>query len=252
MKKILLFLIVFCVYENLLAQISLEKTYTDSDFLEIINLENSGKKYLKVDKVNMKLILYNLDHSIFNTITIPTQIKAGWDILYVSENLFDTDSEIEYILHNDEDYTIIYNENGDELLNLNTPSYYPPNIYDSGNGLKLVFNFTDKTSSVYSLPGTNVNALQNGYLSAENIRISEPYPNPSSDYTKIDYKLSKECSTGTIVLFDINGVEINRYEVDNTFDHLLIPTSSLKNGIYYYNLYTQKGTSETKKLLIDK
>src|ERR1041385_477787 len=103
MKKIMLMAftaLMLCSKQNVNAQITLEHTYDSAGYnLSMVNLEIEGYKYLFKDIWwQRRLVLYNLDHSIFKIIYYPfTTGYAGGAHLYISEHLFNTDDKIEYL-----------------------------------------------------------------------------------------------------------------------------------------------------------
>ncbi|MDQ3108425.1 MAG: T9SS type A sorting domain-containing protein [Bacteroidota bacterium] len=80
--------------------------------------------------------------------------------------------------------------------------------------------------------------------------ISNPYPNPASATTQIGYKLPEGIDEGEIVLYDVCGNEVMRFAVNNSTGTLLISTSAISAGTYYYQLQTATQTSEGKKLIV--
>ena len=96
MKKLLITSIFFILFFALNAQVSLNKRYEYS--ASIVKLETLGYKYYLIDVSNEECCIYNLDHSLFKTITcnVPNNFYLA-DIKFVSENLFNNDSEIEIL-----------------------------------------------------------------------------------------------------------------------------------------------------------
>jgi hypothetical protein len=82
--------------------------------------------------------------------------------------------------------------------------------------------------------------------------IANPYPNPSTTTTRIDYFFPNGTNDGEIVLYDLQGREIKRFKVDKTFDHLLISTVDIPAGTYFYQLQTSNQASEGKKMVVVK
>jgi N-acetylneuraminic acid mutarotase len=78
------------------------------------------------------------------------------------------------------------------------------------------------------------------------------YPNPTSNTTTIDYQLPSGNQQGEIVFYDLQGKEIKRFHLDNTSNSLLLSTSDLPAGTYYYHLQTANNTSAGKKLVVIK
>ncbi len=82
--------------------------------------------------------------------------------------------------------------------------------------------------------------------------ISNAYPNPAKNTTRIDYTLPDGVNNGVIVFYDLQGNEIKRFKVDKTFDHLLVSTADLSSGTYYFQLQTALQNSEGKKIVVIK
>lgn len=122
----------------------------------------------------------------------------------------------------------------------------------------------DDTNSNYSISDIN-GALRMGidsiYLSSatdikgytndlhNNLRTSMAYPNPTNSSTRIDYILPNGVNKGEIVFYDTQGKEVKGFNVDSTFNTLIISTEDLQSGLYYYNLQTTQGISGVKKLV---
>jgi hypothetical protein len=260
------------------SQITLENIYTDTSInFGIINLESSGKKYFSLNGivVNMgyktfELKLYNLDHSLFKTTVVDISLlldTSSWDSynvegpFYITENLFDLDNEIEFMI----EYCGsadglgqcgigVVNEDGSILLNSDVNySFNRYIIENTSAGTKLIIN-----NNVYSLPGrlpcsrpcsdstiTGKKISQNRGLTSD----VKAYPNPTKDYINIEYELPNGARKGDIVFYDFQGREIKRYTVDRTFDYLKLKTDDLPKGMYIFNLQTAKGVSQSKKIL---
>ena len=277
MKNLTLLIASILLAINLRAQITLENTYTLggptwSVELQLIYLPTSGFKYSLLDIINSQIIIYNLNHTIFKTINIPTQTEF-FGLFYVSETLFDTDSNtIEYIIQNQSTSpTIIKIYSEDSLLfsltghleNGYRGTCYGP-IFNTDSGTKMILDLASTQIQVYSLPGKLIcgpdSCCRNGAITGQkgfihksnNFNLSNTYPNPSNNFTKIDYQLPKGVNKGEIIFYDINGKEIKRYSVDNTFNTLLINNSDLPAGTYMYHLVTKNGGTMGKKMIIIK
>ncbi|HXB41101.1 MAG TPA: T9SS type A sorting domain-containing protein [Bacteroidia bacterium] len=82
--------------------------------------------------------------------------------------------------------------------------------------------------------------------------FSNPHPNPANDATTIEYKISDGVNQGEIIFYDLQGTEIKRFKVDKTFSSLLISTTDIPAGTYYYQLQTSGNTSAGKKMVVIK
>jgi len=179
MKKLILILAIIMSNFSVFTQITMENEYASGGVshnnLNIIKLYSSGFKYQTIDEINCRIDLYNLNHTLYKTIIVPNQEPEQiWDINYVSEKLFDTDSsDIEYLLNikAPQHCIKIYNEYGTLLLKVDSASLggynfykgYNP-IFNTTSGLKMILNSNlNDWGRVYSLPGT----LQEDLISIE-------------------------------------------------------------------------------------
>ncbi len=263
---------------NAKAQITLEHTYDSAGALlaypipaqlYIVKLEVAGEKYVFVDRANKLVKFYNMNHipwkiiSFAGTIDLNTNSNTQ-NIMYISQHLFDTDDEIEF-LYGDADGNNIYsfvtqivNEDGGILftennagpwVKQNSPQIQLP-IYNTSIGTKMILSLSNGNANVYSLVGTLANGIivmPNNELN--NLRTLMAYPNPTDSSTRIDYTLPNGINKGEMVFYDTQGKEVKRVNVDNTFNSLMISTEDLQSGLYYYNLQTTQGISEAKKLV---
>ena len=265
MKK-LLFIGLLALSINAKAQITLEHTYdsastqsfgTPATFsqLIVINFAISGERYVKVNRWGNVIEIYNMNHSLDKTISLAGMPLGSWglqDILYISENLFSTDGKIAFIYTDQSiNYTGIYNEDGALLFSDTGLVTIKPNfeqqqypIYNTSVGTKMILsyhgsNISSYKAKVFSLPGILTTAINEANINLiSQSSISNPYPNPSENSTQIDYALPKGTNQGEIVFYNMQGKEVKRFKVDNTFNSLLISTSDLAAGTYYYQLQT--------------
>jgi len=239
-----------------------------------VNFEVSGYRYVKVNRCGKIISIYDLNHSLVKNISManmPTSPPYNilGDVLYLSEQLFNLDSKVEFIYchsftnsQGNGDYvTSVYDENGTMLftdtawpgIRLNFEQQQLP-IYNTSQGTKLILSCLNGTAKVYGLAGTLSTSIgsQNQELLIQSNFVSNPYPNPTASTTRIDYILPKGVSTGEMIFYDLQGHEIKRYKVDSTFDHLLISTSDIPAGTYNYQLETDSKSTSGKKLVVIK
>jgi hypothetical protein len=281
MKK-LIFIIFILFGLNVNAQIILEHTYdsastintigpngAESSQLMIVKFEISGERYVRINKWGKKITIYDMNHTLLKTISLagfPMDFnnQAG-DILYFSENLFDLDSGIEFMYvvspNSSGYYTGIYNDDGSLLFSDTAAPAIHPNypqqqypIYNTLQGTKMILSYENSMhAKIFRLPGTLSTAIQeaNGQLMQVQ-GISNPYPNPTNNTTRVDYTLPNGVNQGEIVFYDLQGKEIKRFKVDKTFNSLLISTTDIPAGTYYYQLQTSLQASEGKKMVVVK
>jgi len=280
MKKLILIALIAFV-TNAKAQITLEATYDSaSTNLYIVNLEIDGDKYIKLqqgDSGKRFIYLYNLNHSLWKTIDCNSfpkfdSIPGGgavsygrymYSALYVTQSLFNSDPLVEFMFVPNSNgdansyFTGIYNENGVAIftqdsagpyLSANIPQVAKP-IYNTSAGTKMILSFPGiGKAKVYSIPGTVPTTDQ--WLHKAPTSAFNAYPNPSSSHTNIDYKLPQGVQTAEIIIQDLNGKELRRYKVDNTFNNIILSNSDLSNGTYLYSLQANGTILETKKIII--
>lgn len=277
------------------AQITVDAAY-NGKVLPVL-LESAGTKYATFDSDNFQLKLYNIDHSIYKTITISNPTVSLYDTSvynspfttiyfnYVKEGLFDTDSEVEFMLY----YlaygggstslplvgTAIINEDGSVLFKKENMIPVGNSVYQltdlqtivntSANGSKMILTNLSSgpginidSSVIYNLPGTLECDPCGGITGARstersnNIVLDQNYPNPSSTYTVIGYQLPEESNTGTLKIYNTAGIELKSYQIDKTFNDLQISTQELPAGTYYYTIQTNNGQVKSKKMVVVK
>jgi len=281
MKKfILIALIAFGI--NAKAQIALENTYPNGSInaenIRFINL-TTGAKYALVNSTTFQLDIFNLNHSLYKSVPIPSQVGFdGWYVNYISDKLFDNDStDIEYLIFRYKASpifysVIIYDESGNTTFSLDSatvggfnPNYSTITIFNTDSGTKMILSGSPSPqvpwAKVYSLPGylisgpygsTYQQQLINGESSLYISSITNPYPNPTNSSTRIDYTFPNGVNQGEIVFYDLQGKELKRFKVDKTFDHLLISTTDIPAGTYFFQLQTSNQASEGKKMVVIK
>lgn len=288
MKKIIFTLICLAGILNLSSQITLEHTYPNAGYFcsisigpsvvtgakpfYMVSLEVSGQKYVSIDSQNQSITFYNLDHSFYKSISYsavpllgnqaPDVEKLGATLLYISEKLFDTDNQIEfmYTVNNQSGCTTqIVNEDGSIILSANNEAplvkstqhnqSYP--IYNTPVGTKMILSRRDSTAKVYSLGGTFTELVKNNNIFSENASLGL-YPNPANKGRQValEYNLPNEIKYAELVIHDELGKEIVRYTIANEMDKIIIDTDLFSAGIYYYTVVSNAKIIGTKKSIL--
>jgi hypothetical protein len=218
-----------------------------------------------------------LNHTLEKSISIPSFIVSNyWAVRYVSDNLFDLDSAVEYLITDLDTATLnwtnfyILKEDGSTLFFRDSVSVYSADesffvsefgaIFPTTQGTKMTFGRLVSGWEVYSLPGNLPcyecsNGVYTGNFSpADQNKISgtlsNPYPNPTSNLTRIDYHLPNGIKQGELIFYNTMGSEVKRFKVTGTFSFINVSAHDLPSGTYYYNLKTTAGSSEGKKLVV--
>ena len=269
MKKIITALALMLTI-NSYAQLTLEHKYTLSanSNLSLTNLTTGGYKYYVTDVANNQVVLYNTNHSVYKTISSLPTPPTSYTLIGIgqlSDQLFNTDALIEFsVQFQGPSFSYqygIYNETGSCIFN-NYSSFNQGNIYNIGGSFKYVIQSGNyDTTLVYALPGTlpcdACGGLQSGIAQqtggAEKIGLtSQPMPNPSDGNAVIKYTLPNGTNKGEIVIYNMQGTQVKAYMIDRTFDTLVLSNTDLATGTYFYQLKTNNGFSDTKKMLIIK
>jgi len=103
-----------------------------------------------------------------------------------------------------------------------------------------------------------INEYVNPCHSSDNISEMENeigislFPNPMISEATIKVDLPPGVNNGVIVFYNLQGNEIKRFTIDRTFSKLLISTTDIASGIYYYQLQTTSQNCVCKKLIVIK
>lgn len=264
MKQILSTLILVFLFAAVYGQITLQKTYNYST--SVVKLETSGYKYFLMDVPNSQCRIYNMDHSIFKTINC--SVPNGYflaDIKFVSEKLFNTDSQIElaytyykYVATANSYYYIygakVADESGNTIMTIDGAQYvYVIKTGDTENKLfAYCFDYSVSPEKVW----TNIYSIPGSLISAMNIPSSQPdvflnaYPNPASDVVKLSYELPVNVKRASLNLLDSNGKTVKNFRIDGHSDHIALNISDLSTGVYHYYIEYDKLRTSSKKIII--
>ena len=211
-----------------------------------------------------------MNHSIYQTINtivnIPPQYYSQYPIyIYeISDSLFNANTaDIEFIVRwhdsiNGNNHARILDDANNVLFSID--SFYCQSFYTT-NGYKMNCISDDAVSPIgiiFSLPGgIPCDECVNHNLTAINSNLPEKksyflnsHPNPAFNSVTIEYELPIEVKKGEIVFYDINGKEMKRYNIDNTFNSLLISTSEMQAGTYFYKLMVHGNQSIAKSIIV--
>jgi hypothetical protein len=258
MKKLIITTSLILFAAMVFGQLTLNHKYDYS--ATIVKLETQGYKYYLMDVANSQCRIYNLDHSLSKTIncTVPNGYYLA-DIKYVSENLFDSDSEIEivytyykYVQTTDSYYYIygsrIVNDNGSIIQTIDGARYIYVN--KTGDAEYKLFAYCFDYSVYPEKVWTNIYNLPGILYSSIGITNDQSYPNPATDVVKVEYSLPENFSNGNLFLIDNNGKTVNDFMIDRHSTHLDLDVSGLAKGVYYYFIKYGNSRSESKKIVI--
>jgi len=109
------------------------------------------------------------------------------------------------------------------------------------------FNIADESDSVsatfiYDFT-TGVDEL------TSKINVSNAYPNPANNLTRISYDLNSS-RNAKLVFYNLLGSIVYETPLTDNKGTLIVNTSGLKSGIYYYSIVTDGKNIASKKLVI--
>lgn len=265
MKKIIILFLGFFATYSLQGQITLSQSYNYSATITKIN--ETDYKYFLMDVPASQCRIYNTDFSLYKTITLT--VPAGWwlyDIRFVSENLFNSDSKLEMVYTyytwtttnqttGDGYYTYhskIVTEDGVVLLDVPGAlySYVKETAVDEYSLFLYVYDlslnpYTIKTN-IYKLPG-KLNYIDDLKKSGYSLYS---YPNPAESTINIEYALPMGTQAANLHILDVNGHEIVLQKVIGESGRFELSTQEYSPGIYLYYLENEGTSSEIKKMIV--
>lgn len=239
---------------NAYSQVTLEKSYDHS--LTVTKINQTAYKFYLMDVANSKCDIYNLDHTLWKSIsiTLPANYYL-FDIKFVTENLFNTDNSIEIwysayeYMNNAETGNYIsgiINENKDVLVTTQGGLY--AYILKAGEETyKLSVYAYDKSGNVkthiYSLPSSSTAAAH------VSVMLPDPYPNPATG--SITLPLYENSQGGILQVSAINGQIMLEKKISGE-PFLRLDISGWTPGAYTYRIVRGGEASVSKRFLIHK
>ena len=85
---------------------------------------------------------------------------------------------------------------------------------------------------------------------ADNISMSNAYPNPAHSAFKLDYSFDMRFNTATIKVVNLLGSIVKVVELDQNSNSVSVDVSDLKAGVYFYSVLVNNEIFQTKKLVV--
>jgi hypothetical protein len=236
------FLLVFLILMNSLGVIAQN--------LRLVNLQN--EKTVKITDVNdyveVKAFVKNVSSSPLNVKVMETgravasekvRINYCWGGLCVP-SVKDMESEAEQIGVNAESELKVdlYPEN---TTGANQVSY---RIFPVGSLEALDVTFKINVTS----GSTSITRLVNNATGAT---LSQPYPNPSSSLSTLNYHIPGNYKKAFLVIFDMFGKEVARIELERANDAVSINVKKLNPGLYFCSLEVDNKLVSSQRLLVN-
>lgn len=256
-RLILVIVLAIMISNMASAQFSLEKIYDHS--LSSTKINATEYKYFLMDVVKSECRIYNTDHSLFRA--IPISLPAEYylsDIKFVSQNLFNSDSDIElwYSAYNwvpvgnDGYYRYIskvISDKGNILASIDG-GLYANVIKSTDDTYKLAVYAYDNSfwpgsvkTHIFSLPGTQT-AIYHAVA-----KLADPYPNPSGGV--INLPLPTGENSGKLQVFSVSGHLMIEAQLTGQPIYRL-QTSGWAPGTYTYRVVSENNVSEIKKFVV--
>ena len=109
------------------------------------------------------------------------------------------------------------------------------------------FNVSDESDSV------QVNFTYDFTIGVDEIAkkasVSQPYPNPTSNLTRISYDL-KSSRNASLVFYNLLGSIVKEVKLNDRQGNIILSTAGFESGIYYYSIVADGDIISTKKLVV--
>lgn len=256
-NKIFTLFVLFMAFQTAKSQLTLEQTYNHS--LTATRINETDYKYYLMDVGKSECRIYNPDHTLWKT--IPISLPKDYylyDIKFVTQNLFNTDSNIElwysaynWVTAGSDGYyryvSKVIGETGQTLANIEN-GVYAYLIKTGDNAYKLSVYAYDNSfwpgavkTYIYAVPGTATAALQ-----TKSARL-DPYPNPAGESIVLPFDV--EPVSGTLQVFSLSGqLKVEQQIFNQPFYRL--NTNGWLPGVYLYRFVGPQGVSEPKKFVV--
>jgi hypothetical protein len=269
MKKTILHLALLLSIVSLKAQITYN--FSKPNQLWIDKLTSAGYKYIQGPGNSTVTVssfnIYNLNNTLYKTVPIPppynTMTNVWWTA--VSDNLFNTNSTIEYLIGVYSGSTpkmAIIDEFGSVLFSKDSAWV---GIYFDGTNARMLLTIQDPSTyatirtDVYTLPGSipcqectgGVITNMTGNSLPVQSETAKFYPNPTTGQLKLKYSLPKDYKTAMIQVRDMQGRLLQELQVTDAFDFIYMP-SNFNNGMYIYSLIVDGKNLKTEKIVLSK
>lgn len=248
LKKIKMAVLALFISLSGFSQITLENSYTG--YCQVFKINDTDFVYSLYK--NREAYIYSSSHALLKEVALAGSPKAQqFGVLLVSKKLFNTDEEMEiaYWYQDSMSYTLhsaITTESGTELFN-DTGSV---SFVKAGTKAKMILNKTNGITAkakVFSLPGEYI-PTTTGKKESDTKTVS-PYPNPAYDFITLPYNIT---GAGSLIIYNSGGQEVLKYAIDSSFKDLLVNTSILSPGIYFYKTVSGSVTSAAQQFIISK
>ncbi len=242
------------------AQLTLENTYSYS--VSTAYIDGEGYKFYEMDTDNNRCVIYNLDHSLYQSIDL--EVPDGqhlYDLKYVTNHLFDEDDGLEvcytYYEYNDEEQystytTRVINDDGSALLEVPGAAYATLMTTSEEGDYRFVVYVYDYSvvpstveTNIYSLAGQST-----GLSGLPQLSDTKAFPNPAKEQITIAYDIPENIRQAQLIVYNARGQVIMKHPVDNESHHTVVNTSMFPAGTYLYRIAQGHHTYVKDKFII--
>lgn len=129
--------------------------------------------------------------------------------------------------------------------------YHPDMAIGSGSVTYVFYDANNMSDSVavtveYKASPTGINDLF-----AEDISISEVYPNPASNAAFINLDIPAELNDAQLIVTNLLGSEVKNFKINERSGKLSIDVGDLKNGLYFCTIKVHGQLLESKRLVVN-
>lgn len=123
--------------------------------------------------------------------------------------------------------------------------------YTGTSNITYVFyDISNTTDTAYFNINFIINPTGLSHVSPE-IQLSPAYPNPASTDIRLNYKVNK-AEGSHISIYNMLGSVIKTIELTNNEGKLTLPVNDLREGIYFYSLFSEGQKTATKKFTVSR
>jgi hypothetical protein len=242
------------------AQLTLENTFSYS--VSTAYIDGDGYKFYEMDTDNNRCMVYNLDHSLYQTIDLEVpENHYLYDLKYVTNHLFDQDDGLEvcytYYEYDDAEQSSTYttrviNHDGSELLEVPGAAYATLMTTSEEGDYRFVVYIYDY-SVVPSTVETNVYSLSGqttSFSDLPGLNTSKAFPNPAKEQLTIEYDIPGNIRQAQLIVYNARGQVMMKHPLDSESHHTIVNTSMLPAGTYLYRIAQGHRTYVKDKFII--
>ncbi len=183
-----------------------------------------------------------------NTVSIPVKVKKIENYIVAgSQNYFCWSACYSPSIYVSPDSIII---NAGATINNFDGDYVTNSTIGVTTITYVFFNNEDPNDTVSVVVEYHVTGVGIKEAKTKEIKFSNPYPNPSDNFTSFDYLLPKTTKYSKIVIRNILGTVVKEVKIFNKKGNIKLSTEELTDGIYFYSIIVDDNIFITKRLIV--